>query len=130
MTNKISNTKVQPKPNPTLLLPIRHPRRLHITLVIRKLLLPHLRLLLLLNDGAAATAARQQQIRQAGALQVVLVADVRALHPRGDEGQADATGAGEEKAAGVDGLVAGHVAVLARAVVGLAEGHAGETAGD
>lgn len=54
--------------------------------------------LLLLNEIAQSAAARQGDVRQARALEVVLLADVGALHRHGDEVQTEAAGTAEEKA--------------------------------
>ena len=67
-----------------LLLPIMHRRLSLIADLIRRLLKQQFRLLLLLDDAAASAAAGQQQVHEAVALQVVLAADVRSLHPRWD----------------------------------------------
>jgi len=87
-------------------------------------------LLVLLDDGAEAAAAGEGNVGEAAALKVVLVADLGALHDEGDDGKANAGGTDEEKARGVDGLVALKVAVLVDAVVSLAKGNAGQAPGD
>jgi len=55
-------------------------------------------LLILLDEGAAATAAGDEDIADAVAFEVVLGANVGALHGEGNEGETDARGADEEKA--------------------------------
>jgi len=85
--------------------------------------------LLLLDERAASAAQREGNVAEAAALQVVLVADLGALHRQGDAGETDDGRTAEEKAGSVDGLVALEVAVLVDAVVRLAEGDAGETPG-
>lgn len=55
-------------------------------------------LLVLLDQAAAVAAARGEDILQARALQVVLFADVHALHGHGDPVEAEAASATEEQA--------------------------------
>jgi hypothetical protein len=61
-----------------------------VTRLVAQLLLALLDFLLLLDEGAAAAAARCQAVRHEVALQVVLVADVGALHEHGDDVQTEA----------------------------------------
>lgn len=88
-----------PKHQHLLLDGIRHPpRRLILLLDSPALPLPIRHLLVLLDDIAARAAARLEDIRAAVALEVVLVADIGALHGGGDGRQAQHAGAAEEKA--------------------------------
>lgn len=54
--------------------------------------------LVLLDQAAAVAAARGEEILEARALQVVLFANVHALHGHGDPVQTEAAGAAEEEA--------------------------------
>jgi hypothetical protein len=63
-----------------------------------ELLLPELGLLLLLDEVADGAAAGCGDVGQAAALQVVLLADLRALDRLGDPVQAEHGGAEEEQA--------------------------------
>jgi len=63
---------------------IRHSFGLGIPFLALHLLFSELDLLLLLDKRAAAAAARHQQICDAVALEVVLAADVGALHDHGN----------------------------------------------
>jgi hypothetical protein len=65
---------------------------------LEKLLLTESSFLVLLAEGAETAAAGDGEIRQAGALEVVLLADFGALHPEGDDAAAEATGGGNEEA--------------------------------
>lgn len=89
-----------------------------------------LRLLLELNQVAATTAKGLCNVLDAVSLEVVLFADRGTLHAGEDPVKATAAGAAEEKARGVDGLIAFHVAILVNSVVDLAECDAGDTASD
>lgn len=55
-------------------------------------------LLLLLDEIAKSAAARQRDIGQAAALEVVLLADVGTLHRHGDPPETDTARTAEEKA--------------------------------
>lgn len=89
-----------------------------------------LRLLLELNQVAATTAKGLCNVLDAVSLEVVLFADRGTLHAGEDPVKATAAGAAEEKARGVDGLIAFHVAILVNSVVNLAECDTGDTASD
>lgn len=89
-----------------------------------------LRLLLELNQVAATTAKGLCNVLDAVSLEVVLFADRGTLHAGEDPVKATAAGAAEEKARGVDGLIAFHVAILVDSVVNLAECDTGDTASD
>jgi len=88
---------------------------LHIAL---KLLLPVRGLVILLNHAAAATAAREQNVRNTAALQVIFPAHVTALHGHNRQRQQgnEARDGGEE-AARVEPVVALKRAILVQAVV-------------
>lgn len=91
------------------LLRVRH-AGLGLVLVLRRgVELPVRDLLVLLDEGAAAAAARDGEIGQAVALEVELVADVGALHRRGDAGDTDAAGSAEEEALCKRGRLAGNL---------------------
>lgn len=64
----------------------------------QELLLAVLGLLVLLDQAAAVAAARGEDVLEARALQVVLVADVHALHGHGDPVKTKAASAAEEEA--------------------------------
>jgi hypothetical protein len=65
---------------------------------LEKLLLTESSFLVLLAEGARTAAAGDCEILQAGAFEVVLLADFRALHPEGDDAEAEATGGADEEA--------------------------------
>jgi len=96
----------------------------------RKLSLSELRLLFLLDDGAETAAARQANIGNTAALEVILAADLSALHNQGNYREANAGGTGKEEARGIDWLVSFEIAILVEAVVGFAESDTGQTPGD
>lgn len=88
-----------PKHHHLLLNRVRHPPRRLILLLNRPMLpLPIRHLLILLYNIAAPAATRLEDIRAAVALEVVLVADIGALHRDGDGRQTQHAGAAEEKA--------------------------------
>jgi hypothetical protein len=87
-------------------------------------------LLIGLHQCAARAAERRQKILDAAALEVVLLANVLALHGSGNPVDTEAWGAAEEEARSVDGLVAIEITVLAQTVVSLAEGNARNAASD
>jgi len=96
--------------------------------VRREELLMVLGLLVLLNEGAAATAAGEEDIGDAVSLEVVLFADVLALHGQRNKPETEAVDTTKKEARGVDRLIAVEVSVLAEAVMSLAEGNAGNEA--
>lgn len=55
-------------------------------------------LFVLLDQAAAVAAARGEEIREAVALEVVLLANVHSLHGHGDPVQTEAAGTAEEEA--------------------------------
>lgn len=73
-------------------------------------------------------AAGESEIGDEVAVEAVLLADVTALEGEGDEGEAG--GDAEEQAGGVDEGELLQLAVVVEAVVDLAEGDAGDAAGD
>jgi len=85
------------------------------------LLLAEFRLLLLLDKIAESAATRDGDVSDAGTLEVILSADFGTLHGLRNPVETEAGRATEEKARGIDGLIALHVGVLASTVVGLAE---------
>jgi len=93
-------------------------------LLAAQLFLLVLGFLFLLDQVAESTAAGGGNVGDAGSLEVVLVADVHSLHGFWHPVETEAHGGKEEKARGVDGLVALHVAVLAGSVVGFTKGDA------
>jgi len=87
-------------------------------------------LLLKLNQVAASAAEGLGNILNAVALEVVLFADRGTLHAGKDPVKTTAARAAEEKARGVDGLIALHVGILVDSVVSLAECDTRDTASD
>jgi len=98
--------------------------RVGVLLGTLELLLTGLSLLLLLGKIAEGAAAGEEDISDAVSLEVVLAADIGALHGLRNPVETNASRGKEEEARGVDGLIALHVAILAIPVVGLAEGDA------
>lgn len=94
-----SSSPSSPPGKHLLLNRIRHPPRRLILLLNRPSPpLPLRHLLILLDDIAARAAARLEHIRATIPIEVILVADIRTLHSRGDGRQAQHAGAAEEKA--------------------------------
>lgn len=61
-------------------------------------------LLVRLDHGAAVATAREGEILETRALEVVFLADAHALHGEGDAVKAEAAGGAEEEALGARGI--------------------------
>jgi len=97
---------------------------------LAELLLTGGRLLLLLNKIAKRAAAGNGDVLEAAALEVIFAPDVGALERFRNPVETEASRGREKKAGGVDWLVALKGAVLASAVVNLAEGYARQAVGE
>jgi len=87
-------------------------------------------LLLKLDQVAASAAEGLGKVLDAVTVEVVLFADRGTLHAAKDPMKTTAGRATEEKARGVDGLIAFHIAILVDPVMSLAESDTGDAASD
>jgi len=85
--------------------------------------------LVLLDEVAENAAASGANVGQTAALEVVALADFRALHGLRNPVQTENGGSVEKKARGVDGGVASERGIFMQAVMGLAKGNTRKTVG-